>query len=152
MYYSKSTNGFYSEEIHGENIPSDSIEISEETWRSLVNGQSQGKTLSSDKKGNPILVDPPLPTKDQTIAALSKAIQSSLDTSATTWGYDSILSGCSYANSTNNQYAADATVLISWRDSVWEWANNKFKSVTPGTTPDEFMQDIPLQPTKPIVD
>lgn len=150
-YYSKSKKGFFCDEVEGLIIPPDAVEISEETWRNLMQGQAEGKTISSDEKGNPILLDRPAPTKDETIAYLSIAIQQSLDTSATTWGYDNIVSGCSYANSTNAQYAADATALIQWRDSVWEWANAKFETVAPGTMPDDFLPDMPPFPAKPVI-
>ena len=62
MFYSKSTNGFYSREIHGENIPSDAVEITAEDHAALIEGQSQGKRIVADKNGFPILVDPPKPT------------------------------------------------------------------------------------------
>lgn len=57
IYYSKSTNGFYSAEVHGDNIPSDAVEITPETHASLLHGQKQGRAISSDAKGDPILVD-----------------------------------------------------------------------------------------------
>jgi hypothetical protein len=57
MLYSKSTNGFYIKEIHGENIPSDSIEIDDDLYQELIDGQSNGKIISTDKKGYPILCD-----------------------------------------------------------------------------------------------
>lgn len=58
MFYSKSTRGFYTEEIHGTNIPSDAVAITPEQHQALLEGQSSGKELSSDKHGHPILVEP----------------------------------------------------------------------------------------------
>ena len=150
MFYSKTTNGFYDPEINS-SLPDDAVEISLEEWETLLNGQANGKLIKADSKGRPYLADPDPLNKDQTITYLSSAIQQSLNTGSTTWGYDNIVSGCSYANSTNAQYAADAAALIKWRDDTWEWANAKFENVAPGTTADEFMQDAPLQPPKPTV-
>lgn len=59
MLYSKSTGGFYSRDIHGDNIPSDAVEITDEQYAALLEGQSQGKVISADEEGNPILIDPP---------------------------------------------------------------------------------------------
>ena len=39
-FYSASTNGFYSTEFHGTNIPDDAVEISESEWKTLINSQS----------------------------------------------------------------------------------------------------------------
>lgn len=57
MLYSKSTNGFYIKEIHGENIPFDVIEIDDNLYQQLIDGQSNGKVISTDTTGKPILVD-----------------------------------------------------------------------------------------------
>lgn len=65
MYYAASTNGFYSKEMNGDGIPDDAVEITEEKWMSLLEGQATGKMITSDKKGNPILKDYPAPTPEQ---------------------------------------------------------------------------------------
>lgn len=74
-YFAASTNGFYSPEINGTDIPKDAVEITEEKWVALLNGQSEGKLISADKAGNPILVDFPAPTKEEiiTMAGSQKA-------------------------------------------------------------------------------
>ena len=46
-------------------MPSDVVEITNEQHQALLDGQSQGKLISADKKGNPILIDPPAPTAEQ---------------------------------------------------------------------------------------
>lgn len=59
MLYSKNTNGFYLPEIHGDAIPSDAVEITNERHTELLDGQSAGKIITADENGYPILVDPP---------------------------------------------------------------------------------------------
>ena len=59
MFYSKSTGGFYDREIHGRNIPADAVKISVEDHKVLMCGQSNGKVITSNSDGFPILVDPP---------------------------------------------------------------------------------------------
>lgn len=61
IYYSKQTGGFYIEEIHGADIPADAVEISEAKHREMIDGQSSGKIIGADSKGNPVLQDAPEP-------------------------------------------------------------------------------------------
>lgn len=63
MYlFSPSTNGFYVTEIHGQNIPGDVVEVSEERHTELFNGQSAGKRIAAGPDGYPVLIDPPAPS------------------------------------------------------------------------------------------
>jgi len=57
MFYSKSTNGFYSLEIHGESMPQDVVEITEEQYASLFDGQANGKKIVANDDGLPTLSD-----------------------------------------------------------------------------------------------
>ena len=61
MFYSAQTSGFYDREAHGDKIPSDAVEITVEEWRSLLDGQAQGKQIVAGKGGKPELQDPPPP-------------------------------------------------------------------------------------------
>lgn len=83
MLYSKQTCGFYSREIHGNKIPADAIEITTEQHASLLQGQSEGKLITADENGYPILVDPPPPTSEQ-LAAQARADRDA-KLAATTW-------------------------------------------------------------------
>jgi len=65
MYYAASTNGFYSKEMNGDGIPEDAVEITDEEWIALLDGQAAGKMIASDKKGSPVLRDYPAPTAEQ---------------------------------------------------------------------------------------
>ena len=72
MFYSKSTGGFYSREIHGDNIPADAVEITVTEHAALIEGQSQGKCIVADANGRPALQDPapPEPLTREQIEAL----------------------------------------------------------------------------------
>ena len=70
MLYAKSTGGFYSRDIHGDNIPEDAVEITTEQHAALIEGQSQGKRIVADEAGHPVLADPPPPTDDDLAAAI----------------------------------------------------------------------------------
>lgn len=45
-YYSPSNNGFYVDSIHGDAIPADAIEVTEEQYRTLLDGLNAGKVLT----------------------------------------------------------------------------------------------------------
>ena len=55
-FYDKETNGFYIDGFH--KIPNGAIEITDETYRTLLDGQAAGKQIIANKQGNPVLVDP----------------------------------------------------------------------------------------------
>lgn len=65
MFFSASTGGFYSRDIHGDNMPVDVVEITVEQHAALIEGHSQGKVISADVGGRPVLQDPPAPTPEQ---------------------------------------------------------------------------------------
>lgn len=69
MFYSQSTRGFYTPEIHGDNIPADAVEITAEQHAALLDGQAAGKVITPDENGFPVLADPPPPTAAQLQAA-----------------------------------------------------------------------------------
>lgn len=74
MFYSKLTGGFYSSEVHGDNIPDDAVEITAEEHAALLGGQSSGKRIVADSNGRPILVDPPAPSLAEVKTAALTAI------------------------------------------------------------------------------
>lgn len=74
MFYSAQTGGFYDRSIHGDNIPTDAVEISTGEHAALLDGQGQGKRIASNIDGRPMLVDPPEPTLDELKAAKNAQI------------------------------------------------------------------------------
>ncbi|QGG09285.1 tail fiber assembly protein [Enterobacter cancerogenus] len=66
-YFSNSELGFYCDEVN-EAIPTDAVEINEDVYLSLLEGQSKGKFISADSAGTPILTDPPEPTQVELVA------------------------------------------------------------------------------------
>lgn len=56
MRYAKSTNGFYDEVIHGENIPADSVEITKQAYVAILAAQSSGQRIEADSNGHPVAV------------------------------------------------------------------------------------------------
>ncbi|MCK9394235.1 MAG: hypothetical protein M0Q44_01425 [Methylobacter sp.] len=70
MKYSAATGGFYFDSIHGVNVPVDAVEISDEHYDYLCQGQSNRKRIIPDGNGYPILQDPPELTIDEIRAAM----------------------------------------------------------------------------------
>ncbi|MBX8494768.1 hypothetical protein [Pseudomonas cichorii] len=57
-FYSSSTGCTYLPSIHGDQIPADAVEISEEIYTSVIASPPAGKVRSHDETGLPILIDP----------------------------------------------------------------------------------------------
>lgn len=58
MFYSALTNGFYDISIHGQNIPEDAVEITDEVYEQIFIEQSSGKVITSDSNGYPVTIEP----------------------------------------------------------------------------------------------
>ena len=148
MFYSKSTGGFYTREIHGDNIPADAVEITEAEHAALIEGQSNGKRIVADENGYPILQDPPPPTAEQIIAKYTADVQQHLDAFARTRGYDNILSACTYATSTVPKFAAEGQYAVEARDATWAKCYEVLAEVEAGSRPmptlDELLAELPV--------
>jgi hypothetical protein len=80
MFYSKSTKGFHSKEINGDNIPTDAVEISQDEYLALLDAQTQGKIIQWDsKKQSPIAAEPLPPTTAELNAIRKTEILAELD-------------------------------------------------------------------------
>jgi hypothetical protein len=55
-YYSASTKGFYDSVIHGENMPSDAVEVSDADYIAIFEAQAQGKLIAPNENGYPVAV------------------------------------------------------------------------------------------------
>lgn len=147
MFYSKQACGFYDTAIHGYNIPPDAVEITEAEHAALLEGQSQGKQITADENGHPILVDPPAPTPEQIIAQYTYGVQQHLDTFAQTRNYDGILSVASYSTSTVPKFAAEGQYAVEARDATWAKCYEIMAAVEAGSRPmptlDELLSELP---------
>lgn len=71
IFFSASTLGFYSDEIHCKAIPPDAVEITVEEHAALLSGQASGKLIVCGVHGRPSLVDPAPPTNEE-LAAMAR--------------------------------------------------------------------------------
>lgn len=65
MWWKKGDGGFYDVEIEN------GIELTDEEWQSLLDGQSKGKEIVEDEDGHPVLRDPIFSLEDVKAVALA---------------------------------------------------------------------------------
>lgn len=82
MLFSKTTGGFYILEVHGQNIPNDAVEVSDETYADLMRHQAEGKQIIGDSEGNPVAVDQ-IVTAEQVLIAKGKSVDYALQEAQT---------------------------------------------------------------------
>ncbi|QXH33119.1 phage tail assembly chaperone [Pseudomonas muyukensis] len=66
-FYSQATGCCYLDGVH-KGMPADAVEISDERFDEVIANPAPGKVRSHDKKGLPILIDPPPPTSAERAA------------------------------------------------------------------------------------
>lgn len=59
MRYAASTNSFYASDIYYKNLPNDCVEIENDAYQLLMQGQAEGKVITSNNDGIPILINRP---------------------------------------------------------------------------------------------
>ncbi len=81
------------------------------------------------------------------VEAFRAAIQSHVDTVATSRRYDSAVSLASYVASNNPVWAAEAQAFVAWRDAVWVYAYAEMDKVLNGQRDQpeigEFIAELP---------
>lgn len=99
-----------------------------------------------DDNGNMI---PPViipKTVNEIVQEFTFTVQSYLDTTAKTRGYDGILSLCSYATSKNATFAKEGQAGVEWRDAVWAMCYEILAEVQAGTreVPTDIISELPV--------
>ena len=147
VLYSPTAGGFYTREIHGDNIPDDAVEITETEHAALLEGQSQGKLIAADANGRPILQDPPPPTAEQIMARLEARVQRWLDDQAQALGYDDIKSAVTYADEPSApKFQQEGQAMRQLRSMAWARCYEILNAVQAGQrsipTEDELIAEM----------
>ncbi|MDK1204208.1 tail fiber assembly protein [Cronobacter turicensis] len=71
--YSPEQNAFFAAELEDDyrasgTWPEDAIPVSDEIYDALIQGQMDGKIITHDDNGQPVLIDPPPPSHDELVA------------------------------------------------------------------------------------
>ena len=87
-------------------------------------------------------------TPEEIIDRYSQAVQNALDAFVQTRRYDGIMSACSYADSTDPVFAAEAAYCIRLRDETWRQAYTIMGAVVDGTRSlmsiEELIAELPI--------
>ena len=90
---------------------------------------------------------PPEPTPQEILKSRTNLVQSYLDSSVQSKGYDNILSACTYATSTVPKFQVEGQAAVEFRDAVWSKCYEIFDEVQAGTrgipTEQELIQELP---------
>ena len=147
MFYSKSTGGFYSKEIHGDNIPYDAVEITKDEHSVLLQGQSEGKIIAADNDGNPVLQDQPAMNQEQVIKQYESTLDAHLDSVARQHRYDSRFTFALRAGYVG-PYQAEAIAFAQWMDDSNVQAFARMSRVLQGAeampTIESLIADLPI--------
>ena len=146
-FFSPATGGFYTREIHGDNIPGDAVEITEAEHAALIEGQSLGKRIVAGESGRPILQDPPPPSPEQIMSRLEARVQQWLDEQARALGYDDIKSAVTYAEeSAVPKFQQEGQAMRRLRSLVWARCYEIMNAVQAGQrsipTEDELIAEM----------
>lgn len=141
MLFSAQTKGFYLPELHGDGIPDDVVEITDEEHAALLAAQGAGQVIAVGADGKPVAKDRPAATGADLERVLLRAVQRHLDAQARALGYDGIAAAVSYADEPAvARYQAEGQALRSWRSRVWEAA---LSAIGTAASADELLRNLP---------
>lgn len=129
MFYSISTGGFYNIKHHGDNIPSDAVEITNDEYTALLESRSKGKQIIADESGRLITIDPPTPVR--TYASLLAEVAAkrwAVETSGILIGGTPIATDRESRSQLTSVYSDLQNSLIA--DTHWKDADGSFTIVT----------------------
>jgi len=132
---------FYSRDIHGDNIPEEAIEITEDQWLEFINNHGERKWDFENKKV--IEYTPPPPSldvlKQQELHRLKKELQNFIYSHYNQGTQASFIALYQPAKEQNN------TEVLTQIQKVWDWINSvlnyyysKKEAIKSATTKDEL--------------
>jgi len=132
--------GFYSHEVHGDNIPEGAVEISESEWNDLLDNPGLRKWVD----GEIVVIDPI--SAPASITDYENAIQNLVDSTARERQFRDGVTLASYIGSTIPKWAAEAQAFVAWRDNVWRYSYGELAKFQAGQRPqptvEKFLDEI----------
>lgn len=130
---------FFDPAIHGDNIPTESIEISDAQWGEFIDNVGHRKWMD----GEVVAYEP---SSEPTITDYENAIQNLVDSTAREKQFRDGVTLASYTASTKPKWAAEAQAFVAWRDNVWSYAYGELAKVQAGQRPqptvEKFLDEI----------
>lgn len=113
--------------------------------------------ITKDENGNFVTIETEIPdqpehvpTSDEIVNALTKAVQMYLDATARLKNYDGILSACTYATDPDPVFQSEGQACVVWRSACWAKSYEVMAEVQAGTRPIPTAQElIGLMPVSP---
>jgi negative regulator of genetic competence, sporulation and motility len=139
MYYiTQNENGLitgrYTTDIHGNNIPTDAVEVTEEIFNTSM--QMHRSALVNNEL---VELPPEAPTQEQLNQQAKSAVYTLLDQTANIYDYKNFAEVVQFVNSAT--WKAEADGLLAWQDAVWTKAYELLKE--PITNIDDFIAQLP---------
>jgi len=124
-------------------------------WEGLGNTAVQSTMSDFGALPDGAVTTQPEPTEEERVATkvdeITKDVQSHLDTTAQTSGYDNIMSACSYA-SVVNPYQSEGEQFLVWRADVWTTATTLLNDwEAGGTEPTDSAEVVAALPILTLV-
>jgi hypothetical protein len=114
-FFSAATSGFYCDEIHGDKMPEDALEISDDLYDAC-----RGQQIVAGPDGLPQLYVAPPPNLQQRATVLLAAVDEHLNATAKAMGYDDIRTAVTYADEPAvPKFQAEGQALRAWRSLVY---------------------------------
>ncbi len=104
--------GRYLTDIHGDNIPDDAVEITEELFSLSIYMQRPALI-----NGELVELPPEAPTPEQLSALVKSAVYALLDETARQYDYRNMAEVAQFVQSST--WKEEANALLEWQDAVW---------------------------------
>lgn len=137
----------YDSEIHGDNIPQDAVEVSEELFFQTIN-ETDGIWKRDPETGEIAKHPFPPPSPEEIEAAKVAIVQNYMDDAARAYRYDDIKTAVTYADEPAvPKFQAEGQAFRAWRSLVWAKCYEILDEVNDGKRPiptdDELIGELP---------
>lgn len=132
-YYSPTTKGFYTKEVHGDNMPSDVIEVSEADYNLLMEEQSNGSIIQYNGSKLILVLPNNILTPEQLLVNLKSVKDKAVADKLALHQYDSLATVKLWADDID--YGIEATALLEWYKNVTKMSIALENDVKAGTKP-----------------
>jgi hypothetical protein len=143
-FYNESVDSFYHTGVH-KVIPVDSIGVTDEEYLDLITKRSEGYQITVVNGIIELLPPKEKPTEER-VKELTNSVQSYMNTSAKTYGYDSIASAVTYADEASvAKFQTEGQAFRAWRSLVWDKCYKILADWEAGTIPEPSPEEVIAQ-------